>query len=209
MLNPGLPEALWSRLDGRLWHATERNSLSKILSDGEIRPAVGDRYRNSFCRCRGSVSLFDFGPTAVDIRGQFNNWAGWFGHQQESRIAIWLEIDRARSIECLLDAGAARQKSHERPCKQIIPGVEACHKGPIPLAAVVGVLLIARDNLELFQQCDEFPGEIFQHIAAFDRDLPPPPQDSLVETLQAGRRRCAEREEPARKVGSSNDPGEK
>ena len=209
MLNPGLPQALWSRLDGRLWHATDCNSLSKILSDGEIRPAVGDRYRNSFCRSQGSVSLFDFGPTAVDIPGQFNNWAGWFGHQQESRVAIWLEIDRARTIEWLLDAGSTRQKWHERPCKQIIPGVEACHKGPIPLAAVAGALLIARDNRELFQQCDEFHREIFQHIAAFERNLPPPPEDSLVEKLLAGRRQCAEREEPARKAGILNDPSEK
>lgn len=209
MLNPGLPERLWSRLDGPLWHATERDSLSGMISNGEIRVAVGDRYTNSFCRCQGGVSLFDFGSTAVDDWGQFRNWDGWFGHQQEARIAIWLEIDRAKSIERLLDAGAAREKWHETPCKQLIPGVEACHRGPIPLAAVVSALLIARDNRELFQQCDELNAEIFQQIAAFELKLPPPRQDSLVERLLAGRRRCAESAEPARKVFTSNDTGKK
>ena len=174
MLNPGLPEMLWSRLSERLWHATEPDSLSGMISDGEIRVGVGDRYKNSFCRSQGCVCLFDFGPTAVNDWGQFDNWYGWFGHQQNAKIAIWLEIDRTKSIERLLDARAAHEKWHETPSKRFIPGVEACHRGPIPWAAVVSALLIPRDNLELFQQCYDLRGEILQQIAAITIEEPEP-----------------------------------
>ena len=189
MLNPGLPEQLWKRLDGLLWHATEASGLSKILADGEIRPGVGDRYKNAFCRGLGSVSLFDLGPTAVDVEGQFSNWAGWFGHQQNARFAIWLEIDRAGASDDLLDAGAARRKWHEKQCKQIIPGVEACHRGPIPVALVGTVLLIARDNREMVEECEGLQTGISEIIANFERKLPASPPDSIVEMLRAGRRR--------------------
>lgn len=209
MLNPGLPETLWSRLDRRLWHATERKSLSGIISDGEIRVGVGVRYRNSFCRCQDAVSLFDFGPTAVDDWGQFKNWDGWFGHQQESRTAIWLEIDRTKAIDHLLDARAAHKKSRETLHRQIIPGVEACHKGPIPLASVVSALLIARDKREVFQQCDVLNAEIFQQIEAFELKLPAPPQNELVEALLTGRQRCALGAAPDRTALVSVDLGKK
>ena len=189
MLNPGLPDALWAKLDGRLWHATKIHALSQILSDGEISPSIGGRYRKSFCRCQGSVCLYDFGPTAEDVEGQFNNWAGWFGHQQNSRIAIWLEIDRAASIGQLLDAGAAREKWNEKPSGTFIPGVEACHRGPISLAVLIGALLIARDKWEIFKKCEEVQNEIFLAISDFERELPPVPRDGIVERLRAGRRR--------------------
>jgi len=58
--NPGLPDALWSVLDGGLWHATSSEGLQGIMSDRAIR-IVGNRYASSFCRAANSVSLFDFG----------------------------------------------------------------------------------------------------------------------------------------------------
>ena len=204
-----MPKALWSHLDGRLWHATESDSLSGMISDGEIGVGVRDRYRNSFCRYQDGVCLFDFGPTAVNDWDQFGNWVRWFGHEQETRIAIWLKIDRAKSIEPLLDARAAHEKWHETPGKTFIPGVEACHRGPIPLAAVVSALLIARDKREMFQQVDELNCEIFQQIAAFELELPPVRPDNVVEALWDGRRRSAERAESARKVLTHNYPDKK
>lgn len=93
-----------------------------------------------------ALAFFDFGPTAVDVPGKFDQWTGWLGHQQASSIAIWLEIDRAKVLANLWDAGTARKKWHEPPYGEFIHGVEACHGGPIPLVAVVSTLLIARDN---------------------------------------------------------------
>lgn len=185
MLNPGLPETLWSRLDGRLWHATSCTRLKGIISDRELRVGVGNRYTNSFCRYYGGVCLFDFGPTAENIGIQFTNVSGWFDHQLGGdRVAIWLEIDRKKSIEHLWDAGKARQKWHETSyVGQIIPGFEACHIGPISLASVVSALLIDRHDRKLFHTCNKVDGNIFQQIEEFERELPPPPPPNPLAAL--------------------------
>ena len=104
MLNPGLPDSLWEVLDQRLWHATSANALRGIVVDGEVR-TMGNRYENSLCRYLNGVSLFDFRPTAVNGWGQFNNWRGWFGSQQDARVPIWLEVDRHAALDSLHDAG--------------------------------------------------------------------------------------------------------
>lgn len=172
MLIPGLPPPLWSVLYGQLWHATECVGLTQIISDREIKPDVGDRYKISFCRLQHSVCLFDFGPTAYNIQEQYKNWSGWFGHEQNSRIAIWLEIDRVATNNSLLDAGAASERWKMTQHKGgFIPGVEACHDGAISLDAVLTALLVDRDNKEVFQQFKL--QEISQQIENFGRSLPP------------------------------------
>ena len=200
MENPGLQESLWSLLDGRLWHATSRQGLRGIVADKEIRVAVGDRYTGSFCRNQGSVCLFDFGPASDDNSNQFNHWCGWFGHQQDARVAVWLEIDRASVHKSLMDPKAAREalnqlmvqrraedKTHE-PGIQIIPGVEACHKGPVPVAAVASVLLIDQHNRNLHQRLDKPNDGTIQQIDAFEATLPAHEDDPLVQAILASRR---------------------
>lgn len=189
MRNPGLPERLWAVLDGRLWHATGPGALKGILADGEIR-IVGDRYGNSFCRQLGCVALLDFGPTAVDDWGQFNNWSGWFGDQQQARVAVWLEIDRRAAAENVIDAGALHQKWKNHLSKQIIPGVEAGHRGPVPVACIGNVLLIDRhewSTFDLLVGIDEGP---LRRLEDFERSLPPAPDPHpLVVAMEARRKR--------------------
>lgn len=116
---------------------------------------------------------------------------GWLAHQPNHRIAIWLEIDRDQVIANLWDAKTARQKWNKPPYGEFIHGVEACHKGPIPLTAIVSTLLIARDDKKLFQQLDELHTGVFQQIEDFEAKLPPPPDASLskIKMLLAGRQR--------------------
>lgn len=195
MPNPGLLDDFWSRLEGRLWHATEREGVSGMISDGAIRPKVGDFYKSSFCRRHGAICLFDFGPTATNIKSQYGNWHGWLGHQQEvrvpgTRVAVWLDIDRTKVRARLLDAEEARQQWHATPgseCKHFIPGVEACHHGPIPLTSVAGVLLVAGDGQRW--RSHRMSKLLLQQIDAFEAELSPPEPDGLVERLQAGRLR--------------------
>ena len=188
MKNPGLPDHLWAVLNGRLWHATGPDALKGILADGEIR-IVGDRYDNSFCRQLGCVALLDFGPTAVNDWGQFKNWSGWFGDQQQARVAVWLEIDRSAAAENVIDAGALHRKWKDNLSKQIIPGVEAGHFGPVPVGCIGAILLIdryERSTFELLAGIDEGP---LRRLEDFERSLPAAPDpDPLVAAMEARRK---------------------
>ena len=200
MKNPGLPAPLWSHLDGQLWHATDCDGLHGIIAENEIKVGFGNRYIGSFCRNQGGVSLFDFGPTAENVANQENNMKGWFGHQQNARVSVWLEIDRASVLNNLIDAKEAREAWHllldkriaeggtPEPGIQIIPGVEACHSGPILLTAIVGVLLVDQHNRNLFRRLDRLDDTSIRQTKEFETTLPAYKEDPNVQALEAGRR---------------------
>ncbi|MCY4487155.1 MAG: hypothetical protein OXF11_08585 [Deltaproteobacteria bacterium] len=184
MNNPGLPNTLWNALDQRLWHATGLEGLRGILTSGQIAIA-GARYKNSLCRYLNCVSLFDFGPSAVDDWDQFRNWYAWFGHEQNSRVAIWLEVDRETVVHDLYDAGKLHRKWKEHLSKRFIPGVEAGHKGPIRRCALKGALLIDRHNKADFKLCDTVDETLIRQFDDFNRSLPVDPEREKLEALYA------------------------
>ena len=184
MKNPGVPTALWDVLDQRLWHATGLDGLRGIVTSGQIAIA-GGRYKNSLCRYLNCVSLFDFGPSAVDDWGQSNNWFGWFGHQQDSRVAIWLDVDREAVADDLYDAGELHGISKEHVSKRFIPGVEAGHKGPITLWALKGALLVDRYNKANFTRCEVVDRSLFRRLADFNESLPVDLEREKLEALYA------------------------
>jgi hypothetical protein len=194
--NPGLPTSLWSALDGKLWHATGTLGFSGIVRDREIR-VFRERYYNSLCKMIDGVSLMDFGGTATHLPSQFENWRGWFGDQQDCRVAVWLEIDRHAVAQALLDAGATRALGRDNLTRLFIPGVEACHRGTIPLASVIGVLFIDRYNIEIFEWRDMVCASGAELLKFESRLPPPPPEHPLVVQLERAR---------ARSVGSVSLP---
>lgn len=206
MENPGLPEPLWSHLDGQLWHATDGNGLCGIITDGEIKVAFGNRYVGSYCRNQGGVCLFDFGPVSENINNQFNHWCGWFGHQQRARVAVWLEIERTSVRKNLEDAMETREAlsrfmdkrriegKTDEPGIQLIPGVEACHSGPIPSTSIVGVLLVDQHDRNRIRDLGKPDESTVREIAEFESTLPPYEEDPIILALQNGRRRAFNRE---------------
>ena len=190
MNNPGLPNRLWKALDQRLWHATGLEGLRGILKSGHIAIA-GARYENSLCRYLNCVSLFDFGPSAVDDWGQFHNWYAWFGHEQNSRVAIWLEVDREAVAHDLYDAGKLHQIWKEHLSKRFMPGVEAGHRGPIRLCALKGALLIDRYtevpgyNKANFKRCDTVDETLIRQFDDFNQTLPVDPEREKLGALYA------------------------
>ncbi len=88
----------------------------------------------------------------------------------------------------MIDQRLAESRMDE-PRTLFIPGVEACRIGPIPLAAVAGVLLIDQHNRKLFRRLGKPNNDIIQRIDAFGATLPPHEDDPLVQALLAGRRR--------------------
>ena len=174
MNNPGLPEPLWEILDGRLWHATGPEGLKGILTDGAIR-IMDARYQGSLCRFLECVALFDFGPTAVNDWNQFNNWTGWFGHQQDSRIAAWLEIDRRAAATKVKDAREMHRIWQDHKYRTFIPGVEASHEGPVSVGLIGKVLLIDQHERSTFALHDGIDEGLLLKLAEFVRSLPPAP----------------------------------
>ena len=198
MKNPGLPDVLWEILDQRLWHATGRDGLRSIIEAGKIMVA-GNRYKDSLCRHSGYVSLFDFGPSARDVGDQFRNWCAWFGSYQNSRVAMWLEIDRSIGADNICEAEQmhAIWDQHSYRHRQFIPGVEAGHKGSIPLQTLKGALAIDHYNLHVFERYEEVNDSLLHRISDFEKSLSPTPPDELIKNqiaaaLNAGRRRSSE-----------------
>ena len=150
------------------------------LADGEIR-ITGNRYENSLCRKLKCVALFDFGPSAVDRWNQFNNWSGWFGYQQEARVAVWLEIDRHAAAEKVKDAGEMHRIWQDNRSKRIIPGVESGHEGPVPLGSIGEVLLIDRHHQSTFALHDEVREGLLRSLDQFERSLPPVPDSFRID----------------------------
>ncbi len=189
MMNPGLPTSLWIQLEGKLWHATGHKGLGGILMDAQIKVSTGDRYRNSFCRCRGCVSLFDFGEEADD-QDDFmtSNWFPWLGREHDGRCAIWLEIDRCQCASRLMTPRVVRETVRTEGFKgRFFCGVEACHKGPIPATCVVGALFIDRHDPCSFVRCGQSIACMLQELESFCLRLPePPPEHPLDRAHRRG-----------------------
>lgn len=182
-----IPGSLWAELDGRLWHATSSAKLAEIVRDGAISPSAERDHRGSFSESIGAISLFDFGSSAIDHANQFRNVVGWLGERQEARTAIWLEVDRGQLGEGFLDAEAARAIWQRNCGVNFIPGVEACHRGPIPIGSVRRALLIGRDHGHPFRSIEGDPSAVLDAIAGFEAGLAPEPDRSVVDILQKGR----------------------
>jgi hypothetical protein len=194
MKNPGLPESLWSALDGGLWHATDINGLAGISADHRIRVSESDRYKNSFCRLRGCVSLFDFGEKAwIESDSEFHDWRKWLGAEQVGRCAIWLRIDRERVSQCLDPERVAeiwRQAKERRYGMLLCLGVEAWHRGDIPAEQILGALLVDGEDNSSFRWCEGRPEALLDAAKTFADRLPPVPEsfaDRLEKATRAGR----------------------
>ena len=110
-----VPDALWAVLSGPRWHATSPDGLRGIVYSGaiEIHPGY-----NGLCKSLGAVSLFDFGPTAVDIKSG-GHWTQWCGYEQASsarlagvprkQVGVWLQVRDDYTDHRLIDAAALRK----------------------------------------------------------------------------------------------------
>lgn len=190
MLNPGVPEPLWTALNGELWHATDMSGLAGILADDCIRVSVADRYLNSLCRCMQAISLFDFGPGSRDQNDfEFSNWYGWFGNEHIGRVVVWLRINRKVVATKLMEPPAVLEATKSRPGgPKFFVGVEACHRGPIAWSALSGALLIDGHDCHRFRWHSQMDKSLISAIEHFEKILPDPPQESpLVRALRKGR----------------------
>jgi len=85
-----------------------------------------------------------------------------------------------------MDQWRAEGRTRE-PGIQLIAGVEACHKGPIPLATVTDVLLVDQHYREVHCRVGKPNDDIFQRIGAFGSDLQPHEEHPLADAIRRAR----------------------
>ncbi len=189
-----VPDALWAVLSGHRWHATSLGGLRGIVHSGaiEIRPGY-----NGLCKSLGAVSLFDFGPTAVDIKSG-GHWTEWCGFQQaasdrvvgvpQKRVGIWLRVRDDYVDDRLIDVVALRDIWRENKLN-VVPGVEGGHRGPLAVAELDQIIVIGASRLSAYRVWDAMPSaevleEVTDHIDSLPAEPLSPVELAHVRVLQ-------------------------
>lgn len=176
-----VPDALWAVLSGHHWHATSLEGLHGIVHSGaiEIRPGY-----KGLCKSLGAVSLFDFGPTAVDIKS-LGHWTQWCGYEQAStarlagvprkRVGVWLRVRDDYADDRLIDAAALREIWMEKKLN-VVPGVEGAHIGPLPITELDRIVAIAALRLAAYRLWEAMPpATVLEAVSDHIRNLPAEP----------------------------------
>ncbi len=180
-----VPDTLWAVLSGHRWHATSLDGLRGIVHSGaiEIRPGY-----NGLCKSLGAVSLFDFGPTAVDIKSG-GHWTQWCGSEQASsarlsgvpqkKISVWLRVRDDYADDRLVDAAALHKIWIEKKLN-VIPGVEGGHLGPLVVGELDQIVVIAALRLTAYRTWDAMPSTaILEEVSDHIDNLPAEPLSSF------------------------------
>jgi hypothetical protein len=126
-----------------LWHSTSIVNYDLIISDGAISPNVSRRRNYDLYCCQeiGAVSLFDFErPTeAQRIKYADHKWESVIsGHRPVSVLLGFTRTELPGELVYYPDMKVNTKGN-------IIPYVEVCHKGPIPLSCLRWSILLAPD----------------------------------------------------------------
>ncbi len=176
-----VPDALWAVLSGHRWHATSLDGLRGIVHSGaiEIRPGY-----NGLCKSLGAVSLFDFGPTAFDIKSG-GHWTSWCGFQQaasdrvvgvpQKRVGVWLRVRDDYADDRLIAAAALREIWMENK-RNVVPGVEGGHRGPLAVAELDQIVVIAASDLSAYWVREAMPSAgVLEEVSDHINNLPDEP----------------------------------
>jgi len=132
---------LFCELRQGLWHCTSAPEFRQILKDGSINPNDGrvKKWSQSYaCQQLGGVSLFDFqAPTDQQVIETANRW-GPFVYSSARRTTVVIGLSRT-ALQAKL---VPYPKNKVNTTGNVIPYVETCHCGPIPITAITKCLLI-------------------------------------------------------------------
>ena len=195
-----IPDQLWALLYGHKWHATSILGLIGMVDSSAIMLRPG---YNSFCKTElVAISLFDFGPTARDIKSG-GHWSEWCGYQQaskarglgfpEKQVGIWLRINDAYRSEKLIDACTVRAMWKKHLVGKILPGVEGAHQGPLNLDQIDQVVVMSQNNMAEPQAWSGMPTqETVDQISTYIDTLPAEPISQFQKAMLAVRAKRGE-----------------
>lgn len=138
--------------NGLLWHRTSPEDFRRIQMDGAIKPNDGriNRWGQRYaCQQLGATSLFDFttAPEA-DVLFQAIKWQQFLGDFDP--VTVLLGLGRNKLPGRLIPY----PQNKEGTTGNVIPWVEVCHCGPIPLSAVTSYLLVCPVDYRRFEKLE-------------------------------------------------------
>lgn len=141
---------LFGHLRTGLWHCTSPAEYRQIRAEGAIKPNDGRVKKWGDCKyaCQelGAVSLFDFGThPEVKVLNQQMKWIDFL--RLTGPFTVIIGLDRARTPGKLIPY----PENKKGTSGTVIPWVEVCHCGPIPLSAATKYLLVCQTDLSVFQ----------------------------------------------------------
>lgn len=138
--------------NGLLWHRTSPEDFRRIQIDGAIKPNDGriDRWGQRYaCQELGATSLFDFttAPEA-DVIWQAIKWQQFLGDSDPVTVLLGLRRDK------LPGKLIPYPDNKDGTTGNVIPWVEVCHCGPIPVSAVSSYLLVCPVDYRRFEKLE-------------------------------------------------------
>ena len=158
-------ESLVTSLRTGVHHVTNLSNYQLILSTGSIRhndgklPFSFGESSLSNCYELGAISLFDFETPSTEYIFDTINQTKWETVLFRHRPAILLGVRRSDLPGKLIEYAEAKRR---RGLGGIIPHIEVCHIGAIPLSAIFQTILATRsDTIDchteyMFQRYDGF-----------------------------------------------------
>lgn len=126
--------------NGLLWHRTSPNDYRQIQVDGAIKPNDGriNRWGQQYaCQQLDGISLFDFTTYPEnEVLEEAIKWQQFLGDFEP--VTIFLGIQCSALTGKLIPY----PENKNGTTGNVIPSVEVCHCGPIPLSVVTSYLLV-------------------------------------------------------------------
>ena len=106
--------------------------------------------------------------------------------EYRDKAMIWLELDQCLTVDQVIPAGEVRELAKQQPDKTVIPGVEAGHRGPVPLSSIKGALIFC--SREHFERHEEVNKALLARAVELGKEHWRP--DAMIEALLSGRKRA-------------------
>ncbi len=142
---------LWRELrNGLLWHRTSTNDYRKIQADKCIKPNDGrsNRWGTSYaCQELGAVSLFDFTTQPEEkVLDDAIKWQQFLG--DVGPVTVLLGFLKEKLLSRLIPYPDNKRGT----TGAVIPWVEVCHCGLMPISGVVSYLLVCATDYRRFRK---------------------------------------------------------
>jgi hypothetical protein len=148
--------------NGMLWHTTSPQYFRQIWTDGTIKPNDGriDRWKQRYaCQQLGAVSLFDFTTEPEEkVIGENPKWQQFLGDFDP--VTVLLGIEKSKVTGKLIPYPDNKQGT----TGNVIPWVEVCHCGPIPVSAIVAYLLVCPIDYRRFEKFEKLNEELLSGV---------------------------------------------